>query len=221
MINFISKSLEFVQLLIGDKSFVLNFYRMFYQSMYCSLACPQLISFLFRTDIALCFFHYLTVTPSFKADLNLKQTWCTSAIAWSYCFLHHHISVLYTGLQWLQWRSQPKNWGGRKICGGQNVWFSANNAVVFRKTPLKAQNHYIHYKFERGHGSFAPPLATPLLQSQRHTYYICTFLVKDACTCIFCFHQTLWNLSYRYVEYFSALDHDRRESCYLSVKTLI
>jgi len=36
MINFISKSLEFVQLLIGDKSFLLTFYRMFYQSLYCS-----------------------------------------------------------------------------------------------------------------------------------------------------------------------------------------
>ena len=26
------------------------------------------------------------------------------------------------------------------------------------------------------------------------TYYICTFLVKGACTCIFCFHQTPSNL---------------------------
>jgi len=26
------------------------------------------------------------------------------------------------------------------------------------------------------------------------TYYVCTFLVKGACTCIFCFHQTPWNL---------------------------
>jgi len=31
-------------------------------------------------------------------------------------------------------------------------------------------------------------------------------------------HET-W--SYRYAECFSALDHDRRKSCYLSVKTLI
>ena len=87
---------------------------------------PTVNLFLFRTDIEFCFFHYLT--PSLKADLNLKQALCTSPIAWSYCFLHHQVSVLYTGLQ-----------------------------------------------------------------SQRHTY-ICTFLVKDACTCIFCFHQTLWNL---------------------------
>jgi len=82
---------------------------------------------LFRTDKTFCFFHYLS--PSLKADLNLKKALCTSAIAWSYCFLHHQVSVLYT-----------------------------------------------------------------CLQSQRHTYYNCTFLVKDACTCIFCFHQTLWNL---------------------------
>jgi len=26
------------------------------------------------------------------------------------------------------------------------------------------------------------------------TWYICTFVVKGACTCIFCFHQTPWNL---------------------------
>ena len=102
---------------------------------------------LFRTDKAFCFFHYLTL--SLKGDLNLKQALCTSAIAWSYCFLHHQLSVLYTGLQ-----------------------------------------------------------------SERHTCYICTFLVQDACTYIFCFHQTLWNWSYRYAECFSALDHDRRKSCY-------
>ena len=27
--------------------------------------------------------------------------------------------------------------------GGQNVWFSANSIILFRKTPLKAQNDYI------------------------------------------------------------------------------
>jgi len=49
--------------------------------------------------------------------------------------------------------------------------------------------------------------ASVSLQSQRHTYYICAFRVKDACTCIFCFHQTLWNMvvSYRYADCFSAL----------------
>ena len=61
------------------------------------------------------------------------------------------------------------------------------------------------------------------LQSQRHTYFICTFLVKDACTCIFCFQQILWYMvvSYRYADCFSALDYDARKSCYSSVKTLI
>ena len=52
---------------------------------------------LFKTDKAFCFFHYLTL--SLKGDLNLKQALCTSAIAWSYYFLHHQVSVLYTGLQ--------------------------------------------------------------------------------------------------------------------------
>ena len=50
-----------------------------------------------------------------------------------------------------QWRSQPKNLGG-----GQNVRFWANNIILFRKTPLKAQNDYIFPKFG-GHGPFGPP----------------------------------------------------------------
>jgi len=50
-----------------------------------------------------------------------------------------------------QWRSQPKNLGR-----GQNVRFWANNIILFRKTPLKAQNDYIFPKFG-GHGPFGPP----------------------------------------------------------------
>jgi len=34
---------------------------------------------------------------------------------------------------------------------------------LFRKTPLKAQNDYIFYKFWGRHGYFGPPLATPML----------------------------------------------------------
>ena len=30
-----------------------------------------------------------------------------------------------------------------KIGGRQNVWFLANNTILFRKTPLKAQDDYI------------------------------------------------------------------------------
>jgi len=44
MINFISKSSEFFQLVIGEKSFLPKFYRMFYQSLTCSQTCPQLVS---------------------------------------------------------------------------------------------------------------------------------------------------------------------------------
>ena len=36
-----------------------------------------------------------------------------------------------------QYRSQPKIWGR------QNVWFRANNAILFGILPLKAQNDYI------------------------------------------------------------------------------
>jgi len=36
-----------------------------------------------------------------------------------------------------QWRSQPK------IDGGQNVWFYANNSILFGIPPLKAQNDWI------------------------------------------------------------------------------
>ena len=106
------------------------FYRNFAESSinHWPVLRPAHINFsLFRTDKAFCFFHYLT--PSLKADVDLKQALCTSAIAWNYCFPDHQVSVLYTGLQ-----------------------------------------------------------------SQMHTDYICAFRVKDACTCIFCFHQTLWNL---------------------------
>jgi len=35
--------------------------------------------------------------------------------------------------------------------------------ILFRKTPLKAQNDYIFYKFGARHGPFGPPLATPML----------------------------------------------------------
>jgi len=34
---------------------------------------------------------------------------------------------------------------------------------LFRKTPLKAQNDYIFYKFGGRHGPFGHPLATPML----------------------------------------------------------
>jgi len=34
--------------------------------------------------------------------------------------------------------------------------------VLFRKTPLKAQNDYIFYKFGGVHGPFGPLLATPM-----------------------------------------------------------
>jgi len=127
MINLISKSLEFIHLWICEKIVSTKILPKVLWITDLFLGLPTVNFPLFRTDKAFCFFHYLT--PSLKADLNLKQALYTSVIAWTYCFLHHKVSVLYTGLQ-----------------------------------------------------------------SQRHTYYICTFLVKDASTCLFCFHQTLWNL---------------------------
>jgi len=40
--------------------------------------------------------------------------------------------------------TSPKIWGRPKNLGrGQNVWFQANNTILFGKTPLKAQNDYI------------------------------------------------------------------------------
>jgi len=43
------------------------------------------------------------------------------------------------------------------IGGGQNVWFLANNAILFGKTLLKTQNDHVFQKFGGGHGPFAPP----------------------------------------------------------------
>jgi len=37
----------------------------------------------------------------------------------------------------MQWRSQPKNFVEAKM------FDQANNTILFRKTPLKAQNDYI------------------------------------------------------------------------------
>jgi len=37
------------------------------------------------------------------------------------------------------WRSQPKYLSGEYL-GGQNVWFSASNSILFGILPLKAQN---------------------------------------------------------------------------------
>jgi len=42
-----------------------------------------------------------------------------------------------------QWRSQAKNVVGAKKLGGGNTWFRRNSSILFRKTPLKAQNDYI------------------------------------------------------------------------------
>jgi len=42
-----------------------------------------------------------------------------------------------------QWRSQSKYWGVKNLGGEQNIWFWANNTILFGKTPLKAQNDYI------------------------------------------------------------------------------
>ena len=63
--------------------------------------------------------------------------------------------------------ASPKIWKEQKIFWGQNVWFQANNTILFRKTPIKAQNDYIFQKFW---GTMAPlaPLATPM----------CAFAVK-------------------------------------------
>ena len=49
--------------------------------------------------------------------------------------------------------ASPKIWWGAKNFGGnQNVWFLANNAILFGKTPPKAQNvthpsHATNFKF--------------------------------------------------------------------------
>jgi len=54
-----------------------------------------------------------------------------------------------------QWRSQPKNFGG------QNGWFQANNTILFGKTPLKAQNHYIFQTCGGAMAPLAPPWLSP------------------------------------------------------------
>jgi len=46
--------------------------------------------------------------------------------------------------------SQPTNLGGAKKLGGQNAWLWANNTILFRILPLKAQNYYMFRKFWRG-----------------------------------------------------------------------
>jgi len=150
--NFISKSLEFSQLLRCEKIVSTKILPKVLSIIDPFLDLPPLNFPLFRSDKAFCFFHYLT--PSLKADLNVKQALCTFVIAKHYCFLHLQVSVVYTGLQ---------------------------------------------------------------LQS--HTYF--TFLVKDACTCIFCFHQTLGMLVLSVCWVLLCINHDRRISCYWSVKTLI
>jgi len=63
MINFISKSSEFVQLVIGEKSFLPKFYRIFYQSLTCSLTCPQLVSL------------YLELIKRFVSSITLHHHW--------------------------------------------------------------------------------------------------------------------------------------------------
>ena len=77
-----------------------------------------------------------------------------------------------------QWRSQPKNLGG-----GQNVWFWANNIILLRKTPLKAQNNYISKNLLG-----AMPLCPPWLRLWRRTTWPQTQLAnapirsKQACS---------------------------------------
>jgi len=56
-------------------------------------------------------------------------------------------AVVYLGFTARSGVASPKIWGGENFLGGWNVWFLANSIILFRKTPLKAQNDYIFQKF--------------------------------------------------------------------------
>ena len=84
---------------------------------------------------AVCTIVKITLGVVTSIETNEAEQAQNARLFWKWTEVNY---LLHTNEQQNQWRSQPKNFGG-----GQNVWFSANNTILFGKTPLKARNDYI------------------------------------------------------------------------------